>query len=565
MTLKFGFYPAINEDRRYDSPDISQLFGVVLKDGVYEMFGDGMKVIPGSGLQVLVGIGRAWFNDTWTLNSELYPINFDPEAGDGNDVVYTIVLEIDKNNENRQNSFKAFMGVPGTAPQPPIIPVEPNVYRYPLADVYVALDAPPINPGYITNRIGTEDTPFGIFAEKSTVTDLETHQSNYKLISPKILKDSKQIPLLVPSNFGQKIVSLGDAWRLKSEDSWESIRDTSDSSINWPVITWYANEFVYKSWWLESITKYASGYSRLNVLNTNGPAALTTPWWGVAASRMGSEPILVVKKDSVYFDVPYTEFNHGLDSDTRSVVSKNMVYRMTIQADISKRIFPGDRLRIGSFTFSYFIVIDVSINPDNNNYWDVYFYSGQFGSLLTAPPVSTQKIQISHEKTPPGFPTDPARWSLEWRTKTSCAQNNRLGTNVWTGAHYYNDNGGIIVMFPIPHKGLWKITSKLRINVPARESGSTVGNITYFGMHLKSASYNGEVIDESIHMTCSFRATANGPDQVVNQSYMIDVPTNDMWLEPWFLHRIATSNFGGINRDIDQEYLSSIKIESGYF
>lgn len=562
MTLKFGFYPAINEDRRYDSLDISQLFGTVLKDGVYEMFGDGMKVIPGSGLQVLVGIGRAWFNDTWTFNSELYPINFDPEAGDGNDVVYTIVLEINKNDESRQNSFKTFMGIPGTDPQPPIIPVEPNIYRYPLANVYIALTAPPINLSDITNRIGTDDTPFGIFAEKSTVTDLESHQSNYKLISPKILKDSKQIPLLAPSNSGQKIVSLGDAWRLKSEDSWETIRDPSDPSIIWPTIIWYPNEFVYKSWWLESITKYASGYSKLNVLNTNGPAALTIPWWGVAASRIGSEPILVVKKDSVYFDVPYTEFNHGLDPDIRSVVSKNMVYRMTIQADISKRIFPGDRLRIGSS--NYFIVIDVSVNPDNNNYWDVYFYSGQFGSMLMVPPTGAAKIQISHEKTPPGFKSDLNLWSLEWRSKAGCSQTSRRDINLWTGETYYDD-GGSNVIFPIPHKGLWKITSRLRVNVPARDSGTTVGNITYFGMALKSASYTGEVIDESIHMTCSFRATANGPDQVVNHSYLIDVPNNDMWLKPLYLHKIATSNFGGINKDIDKEYLSSIKIESGYF
>ena len=68
MALTYGFYNSLNGDRKYNAMDISRLFDGLIKDGVFMSIGSAFIVEASSERVVNVGIGRAWFNNTWIYN-----------------------------------------------------------------------------------------------------------------------------------------------------------------------------------------------------------------------------------------------------------------------------------------------------------------------------------------------------------------------------------------------------------------------------------------------------------------------------------------------------------------
>ena len=74
MSVTYGFYNSKNHDRRYDAIQMSSIFDGIIRDGVLQHFGTAMMVKESEGMMVNVGIGRAWFNHTWTLNDALLPL-----------------------------------------------------------------------------------------------------------------------------------------------------------------------------------------------------------------------------------------------------------------------------------------------------------------------------------------------------------------------------------------------------------------------------------------------------------------------------------------------------------
>lgn len=68
MSVTYGFYNSKNKDRRYDAIQMSSIFDGIIRDGILQHVGTAMMVKESTGMMVNVGIGRAWFNHTWTLN-----------------------------------------------------------------------------------------------------------------------------------------------------------------------------------------------------------------------------------------------------------------------------------------------------------------------------------------------------------------------------------------------------------------------------------------------------------------------------------------------------------------
>lgn len=159
MAVTFGFYDSLNGDRKYHSTQLSQLFNALIKDGIFMHVGEHMSVKEGTGMQINVGPGLAWFNSTWTRNDADFPVDISVS-----DLLLpridAIVLEVDKSISSRTNSIKVITGSPATAPQKPSLTNTADIHQYPLSYVTVGAGVTSITQANIENCIGTDPCPF---------------------------------------------------------------------------------------------------------------------------------------------------------------------------------------------------------------------------------------------------------------------------------------------------------------------------------------------------------------------------------------------------------------------
>ena len=159
MAVTFGFYNSLNGDRKYFSTQFSQLFNALIKDGVFMHIGGHFNVRAGSGMDVIVESGLAWFDSTWTLNDADYPLDISVS-----DLLQTridaVILEVNTAVSSRTNTIKVLTGTPSSNPQKPSLTNTADIHQYPLAYVTVGVGATSITQANIENRIGTDPCPF---------------------------------------------------------------------------------------------------------------------------------------------------------------------------------------------------------------------------------------------------------------------------------------------------------------------------------------------------------------------------------------------------------------------
>lgn len=159
MSLTYGFYNALNHDRKYNAVQMSKIFDGIIKDGIFMSIGDCLVSKAGTGMSVNVGIGKAWFNHTWTENDAILPV----EAYASEVVMNRIdalVLEINATDASRVNSIKFIKGTPATVPVVPALINTATVHQYLLCTVTILAGVTAITDTMITNYIGTTNTPF---------------------------------------------------------------------------------------------------------------------------------------------------------------------------------------------------------------------------------------------------------------------------------------------------------------------------------------------------------------------------------------------------------------------
>lgn len=159
MSVTYGFYNSLNGDRKYNAEQISSIFDGLIVDGVFASIGTAFAVKAAGGLTVNVGIGKAWFNHTWTLNDSILPLTA-PESEVLLDRIDAVVLEVNGLESVRENSIKIVTGTPSSAPVRPTLENEGNVHQYPLAYIYRKFGSTVITQADITNMVGTDSTPF---------------------------------------------------------------------------------------------------------------------------------------------------------------------------------------------------------------------------------------------------------------------------------------------------------------------------------------------------------------------------------------------------------------------
>ena len=159
MTVTFGFYDSLSSDRRYNATQFSSLLDSIIRDGVFLSIGTALAVSAGTGLHVAVGIGRAWFDHTWTYNDSSLVLDITtPHAV--LDRIDTVILETNSDQATRANSIKVIDGTPASSPVPATLIHTSTVNQYPLAYVLIIHSSTQIAQENITNKVGTTDCPF---------------------------------------------------------------------------------------------------------------------------------------------------------------------------------------------------------------------------------------------------------------------------------------------------------------------------------------------------------------------------------------------------------------------
>lgn len=159
MSVSSGFFNSLNGDRKYNAAQMSAIFDGLIIDGVFASIGTAFAVKAAGGLTVNVGIGKAWFDHTWTVNDSILPMTA-PEAEVLLDRIDAVVLEVNGMESVRNNTIKFIKGNPSSAPSRPTLTNEGNVHQYPLCYIYRKYGTAVINQADITPMVGTESTPF---------------------------------------------------------------------------------------------------------------------------------------------------------------------------------------------------------------------------------------------------------------------------------------------------------------------------------------------------------------------------------------------------------------------
>lgn len=159
MSVSSGFFNSLNGDRKYNAAQMSAIFDGLIIDGVFASIGTAFAVKAAGGLTVNVGVGKAWFDHTWTVNDSILPMTA-PEAEVLLDRIDAVVLEVNGMESVRENTIKFVKGNPSSAPSRPTLTNEGNIHQYPLCYIYRKYGTAVINQADITPMVGTESTPF---------------------------------------------------------------------------------------------------------------------------------------------------------------------------------------------------------------------------------------------------------------------------------------------------------------------------------------------------------------------------------------------------------------------
>lgn len=178
MSISYGFYNSVNHDRRYNANQMASIFDGVITDGVYHSIGDAFSVTPGTGMNVNVAPGRAWFDHTWTSNDSILVVEL-TAAHQVYDRIDAIVLRVD--GDKRTNSIVAKAGAASNAPVKPTMTNDDDkkIHEHPLAYVRVNHGTTDIKPANIQFVVGTSECPF--VAGVQNGVDIDALVANWKL------------------------------------------------------------------------------------------------------------------------------------------------------------------------------------------------------------------------------------------------------------------------------------------------------------------------------------------------------------------------------------------------
>lgn len=159
MSLSSGFFNSNNGDRKYSTEQFSKIFNGIINDGVFMSIGDGLIPKANGTNTIYISSGRAWFDGTWTENDAVYPIVV-PTSDFLRPRIDALVLEVNKSDAVRANSFKFIQGLANTNPSKPSITSTDDVFYHVLCYVTRRANDENVSNADLEIIVGTEECPF---------------------------------------------------------------------------------------------------------------------------------------------------------------------------------------------------------------------------------------------------------------------------------------------------------------------------------------------------------------------------------------------------------------------
>ena len=194
MTVKSGWFDAVNGDRTYNSKDMSGLFKGMIADGVLPSVGTMFAVVPGTGMNIVVGQGRAWFDGIWVDSDSDLTLSILPSAP-----ILTrtdaLIVEINKNTAVRAGTIKILSGTPGATNPYPVLTNSGGITQYVLGYIWVSPGSTQILASNYVPKIGSGGAGCAPIATS--------------LVS---------VPV-APGTLGNVMTSMGDRWESRPASS----------------------------------------------------------------------------------------------------------------------------------------------------------------------------------------------------------------------------------------------------------------------------------------------------------------------------------------------------------
>jgi hypothetical protein len=367
MSVTYGFYNSINGDRKYNALEMSSIFDGIIVDGVYMSIGDALNVKSSGGMSITVGIGRAWFNHTWTLNDSLLPLTLA-----NSDVLLNridaIVLEVNNSTEVRKNTIKILKGTPSSKPVKPSMAKGELVNQHPLAYISVPKGATSISQSNITNAVGTSECPF--------VTGVLEGMDIDKLVAQ------------WGAQWAEWLSSNTDAWKAfmsSNTNEWKSFM--TKNKTEWSDLI-NGNTSEFETWFenmKDQLSEDAAGNLQLQVDNLNNAAlggGLVMKGTPVSIAYAGAQRIASI--------TAYGENAQG--GTTEDPVALTGISSITVNDDVTELPIPRPLRRVGDVKDKCITrvksVYDKRIVLDGSENWNIS--SSKPNSFLT--PVSERIV-----------------------------------------------------------------------------------------------------------------------------------------------------------------------------
>lgn len=143
MSISYGFFNAVNNDRTYNADDFNDYFnGILSSNGVYKTSGNGLEVTAGTGMTVNITTGRCRIQDHYLAVTSAESVELTPASMTLNRYD-AIVLRYDE--DARTVTPTVITGTAASSPTKPSVTRTTSVYDMCLAYVYVAANSSSIS------------------------------------------------------------------------------------------------------------------------------------------------------------------------------------------------------------------------------------------------------------------------------------------------------------------------------------------------------------------------------------------------------------------------------------